>query len=137
LQRDCHPTRHFVKLTFVSVGVSSSSSSFSSSSSSSPVAGFILLENSPCGLQSSLRGMRIEDEFRGRGLSKLFMAIWLQLCLHMGLAPRANRIDKPLICKSLHEFGFRPCIHGAQGGNGRKRGVDVKLTRGSGMSVSA
>jgi hypothetical protein len=79
--------------------------------------------------------MRIVDEFRGRGLSSLFMAIWLQLCLHMGLAPRANRIDKPLICQSLHKFGFRPCVQGGQGGNGRKRGIDVKLTRGSGENA--
>lgn len=111
LQRDCHPTRHFVKLSFVTQGVS---------------AGFLLLEipQGEAGF-SALRGMRIADPFRSHGLSMLFLACWVQLCLEMGLTPRANRIDKPIICLLLHKFGFRP-----------SGGIDVEISRGSGTDAS-
>mmetsp|Transcript_95273 Transcript_95273/g.188814 ORF Transcript_95273/g.188814 Transcript_95273/m.188814 type:complete len:273 (-) Transcript_95273:26-844(-) len=36
----------------------------------------------------------------------LFVAIWLELCFLLGLAPRTARIDKPLVALALQRFGF-------------------------------
>lgn len=112
LQRDCHPTKHFLKLSFVTQGRS---------------AGFVLLETGDS-RSSALRGMRIADQFRNQSLSSLFVAIWLHLCLEMGLTPCTTRIDKPIICLLLHKFGFRPR---AEAG-----GVEVQMSRGTGDDSS-
>jgi len=57
---------------------------------------------------SALRGMRIREDLRGRGLSKLLLAVWLRLCLEAGLTPRTRTINKPLLSLSLAAFGFAP-----------------------------
>mmetsp|Transcript_72114 Transcript_72114/g.203733 ORF Transcript_72114/g.203733 Transcript_72114/m.203733 type:complete len:207 (-) Transcript_72114:68-688(-) len=69
--------------------------------------GYLLVENQ--GPQSSaLRGMALSKELRGRGLSKLLLAVWLHVCSAVGARPRTNRIDKPLISLLLRRFGFVP-----------------------------
>jgi hypothetical protein len=50
-----------------------------------------------------------------RGLSALFVAVWLRLCRVAGLLVSTHRIDKPLICLVLHRFAFRPSAHATAG----------------------
>lgn len=57
---------------------------------------------------SALRGMRIREDWRGLGLSKLLLATWLHMCSAADLAPRTRTINKPLLSLSLARFGFTP-----------------------------
>jgi hypothetical protein len=58
--------------------------------------------------RSAFRGMWINEDLRGNGLSKIFLAIWLRVCLVAGFSPHTHRIDKPLLSLVLHRFGFVP-----------------------------
>eukprot|EP00956_Cyclotella_meneghiniana_P025589 scaffold53590_cov95-Cyclotella_meneghiniana.AAC.1 len=64
--------------------------------------------NSGSLLYSSIVGMEVDESHRGQGLSKLFIAIWLQCCLSIGAYPRAAMMNKPLISLVLIQFGFIP-----------------------------
>eukprot|EP00929_Paragymnodinium_shiwhaense_P028865 TRINITY_DN16662_c0_g2_i3.p1 TRINITY_DN16662_c0_g2~~TRINITY_DN16662_c0_g2_i3.p1 ORF type:complete len:363 (+),score=79.08 TRINITY_DN16662_c0_g2_i3:53-1141(+) len=68
--------------------------------------GYILFEKrvSPA-LTFALRGMRIYDSLRGKGLMKVFLAVWLLFCLKCEAQPTTIRIDKPLIALGLLDFG--------------------------------
>jgi len=78
--------------------------------------GFMLLG---CGEKdSALRGMKLREEMRGRGLSKLLLAIWIQACREADLTPRTRVINKPLLSLSLQRLGFTPT-------NGRASVVEV------------
>jgi len=57
---------------------------------------------------SALRGMHICKELRGRGLSRLLLAIWLRACAEASLTPKTREINKPLLALSLARFGFTP-----------------------------
>lgn len=57
---------------------------------------------------SSLVGMEVEKARRGEGLSKIFVAIWLRICLKTGCYPRAAVMNKPLIAYVLMSFNFLP-----------------------------
>ena len=57
---------------------------------------------------SSLVGMEVNKQRRGEGLSKVFVAIWLRLCLDTHTYPRAAVMNKPLIAHVLMKFGFLP-----------------------------
>lgn len=60
-------------------------------------------------LSSRLVGMLVEKRFRGKGLSSLFMAVWLNFCIQFGAVPSAEKINKPLLALALqHKFGFHP-----------------------------
>ena len=116
LQRDMHPTKCYLKLSFVTAA--------------GEVVGFLLLEkkeHTSGAARCSLRGMRIAESRRGQGLSTLCIAIWLKLCRALDLEPTTNRIDKPLVCLALHKFGFTVAREQACGKEGRKRGVEVML----------
>ena len=69
--------------------------------------GHILLE-SPDVSRSRLRGMCVEEGSRGKGYSRLFIAIWLRLCKHTGVVPATSRINKPLLALTLVRSGFTP-----------------------------
>ena len=79
---------------------------------------FLLLENSGVncagdvhgdGHRSALRGLRIDDELRGRGMAKRLVAIWLQLCIVAGVTPHTGQINKPILSHVLTKhFGFVP-----------------------------
>ncbi|CAE8666119.1 unnamed protein product [Polarella glacialis] len=56
----------------------------------------------------SLRGIHISEQFRGRGLSKMFIAVWLALCFKLDVLPATAKMDKPLISLGLQQFGFVP-----------------------------
>ncbi|KAL3893641.1 MAG: hypothetical protein SGPRY_014090 [Prymnesium sp.] len=57
---------------------------------------------------SALRGMRIREDLRGCGYSKLLLSIWLEMCIRARLTPRTRVINKPLLSLSLSSFGFLP-----------------------------
>jgi len=57
---------------------------------------------------SALRGMLVADEFRGKGYARLFLAIWLRLCMRGGVTPATTRINKPLLALTLVRLGFTP-----------------------------
>ena len=62
---------------------------------------------------SAFRGMHIEEASRGRGLAKVLVGIWLRLCLVCGIAPRAAKINKPLLAFVLERhYGFVPAPGG-------------------------
>lgn len=63
---------------------------------------------------SSLIGMEVTRSRRGEGLSKVFLAIWLSLCLEIGAVPRTGIMNKPLISYGLKQFGFCPRSGGSK-----------------------
>ena len=62
----------------------------------------------PADAVSALRGMLVAEEYRGRGHARVFLAIWLALCLRAGLRPATTRINKPLLALTLVRLGFTP-----------------------------
>lgn len=73
---------------------------------------------------SSLVGMEVNKERRGEGLSKVFVAMWLRICLDTNTYPRAAVMNKPLISRVLMGFGFVPQ-------NGGSRVELIRLNSGS------
>ncbi|KAL3817088.1 hypothetical protein ACHAXA_009919 [Cyclostephanos tholiformis] len=65
---------------------------------------------------SSLVGMEVNKTRRGEGLSKIFVAIWLHICLKINTYPRAAIINKPLISCVLMGFKFMPQNGGSRVG---------------------
>jgi len=57
---------------------------------------------------STMMGMLVYENFRGRGLAKLLLATWLRMCDIRAVEPRTHRIDKPLVSIVLQRFGFTP-----------------------------
>jgi pentatricopeptide repeat protein len=56
---------------------------------------------------SSLLGLRIEESFRSLGLCKVFLAIWLHICLEAGIVCVSGKINKPVLALVLqHRFKF-------------------------------
>jgi len=68
---------------------------------------------------SSIVGMEVNKCRRGEGLSKIFLALWLRICLETDAFPRAAVMNKPLISLVLQRFGFVP----------QDGGVSVELIR--------
>ena len=52
--------------------------------------------------------MEVNKARRGEGLSKIFVAIWLRICLETNAYPRAAVMNKPLIAYVLMGFDFVP-----------------------------
>ena len=73
----------------------------------------------PSDRESHLRGMEIRPSLRGRGLSKMMLAVWLALCAEAQLEARTREINKPLLSLSLARFGFEPT-------NGRGQVVHIR-----------
>ncbi len=65
---------------------------------------------------SSLVGMEVSKTRRGEGLSKIFVAIWLHICLKTNTYPRAAVMNKPLISCVLMGFNFVPQNGGSRVG---------------------
>jgi hypothetical protein len=69
--------------------------------------GYLLMKNDVN--TSTLLGLYLDPTQRKRGLSKIFLALWLRLCLHAKLYPNTGIMNKPLLCLSLqHTFGYYP-----------------------------
>eukprot|EP00964_Phaeocystis_antarctica_P143925 scaffold109585_cov63-Phaeocystis_antarctica.AAC.1 len=58
--------------------------------------------------ESALRGLLVAEELRGRGLSRLLLALWLRLCAEAGVTPTTRMLNKPLLSLSLQRLGFTP-----------------------------
>lgn len=86
---------------------------------------------SPAILYSSIVGMEVNRYLRGQGLSKIFIAIWLKICLDTNAYPRAAVMNKPLISKVLMQFGFVPQLGGT-----RCRLVRLEASQQDGNNVS-
>jgi hypothetical protein len=80
--------------------------------------GFLLMKNS--NNHSSLLGMFLEGQRRGKGVAKVCLAMWQWFCLKASVTPTTGVINKPLLSLLLqYRFGFVP----------RKGGVVVELTQ--------
>ena len=74
-------------------------------------------------------GLFLDHNIRKQGLSKILIAIWLDLCVRAGVTPRTGVIHKPLLALVLqHSFGFRPRQDGL---GGTQKGVLVEISPGS------
>lgn len=60
------------------------------------------------GLGWALRGMAVDEGFRGRALGHLILTTWLYLAQKIGAIPTTRRIKKPLISLALLKVGFMP-----------------------------
>ena len=73
---------------------------------------------------STLLGVYLDPAFRQGGLSKIFIAMWLQLCCKARAVPRTGIMNKPLLALVLqHTFHFVPEV--TNGSNGVN--VEVSL----------
>lgn len=70
--------------------------------------GFLLMKNTEN--SSMLLGYFVDPCLRKRGLSKVWAAIWLKLCLHAKLKAVTGPIHKPLICSTLESLGMSPSV---------------------------
>ena len=118
-----NPATNGIRLNFYRSTISSSSIS---TTSKSQKLGFLLMINSAndsCGAASSqFLGQWVDENERGRGWAKVWLAVWLQLCLDAGIQPRTGNIHKPLLCLVLqHSFGMLA----------NEGGVDMELSQGS------
>lgn len=65
-------------------------------------AGYMLLEMKRRGGDTLyFRGMKLNDAYRGTGLSTPFLQTWLLLCYKLRMLPMTTRMEKPLICLAL------------------------------------
>lgn len=69
---------------------------------------------------SSILGMKVDEKFRGKGLARIFLAIWLHICLESSAIPTSEVINKPLLSLALTNFGFSPSSSSA---------VEIEITK--------
>jgi hypothetical protein len=89
--------------------------------------GYLLMVNdAQNGGSSKFLGMFIEPKLRKLGLSKVFLSIWLDLCLMAEIRPTTGIINKPLLVLILqHTFNFRPLYN-----PDAQNGVEVIIGKG-------
>jgi len=64
---------------------------------------------------SQFLGQFVDEQERGRGWAKLWLAAWLQLCLQANIQPCTGKMHKPLLCLVLQDsFGMLPKEGGIQ-----------------------
>jgi hypothetical protein len=68
--------------------------------------------------------MEVSETRRGEGLSKIFVAIWLHICLKTNTYPRAAVMNKPLISCVLMGFNFVPQNGGCRVGLVRQKNIN-------------
>jgi hypothetical protein len=80
--------------------------------------GFLLMMNNGETNTSSMIGMFLTKASRGKGMSKICLAIWMSFCLQASITPMTGRISKPLLALALqYRFGFVP----------DKGGIDIEV----------
>ena len=78
--------------------------------------GYLLMINNDN--SSSLLGMYLNTQERGRGIAKVCLATWLWFCLNANIEPKTGVMKKPLISLMLqHRFYFIP----------RKGGIEIEV----------
>lgn len=86
--------------------------------------GYLLMINSSNQSSSTLLGVFVDPKQRKSGLSKVFLALWMQLCLHAKLDPGTGIIHKPLLALVLqHSFQYTPQSN---------KGVEAEVSPGKG-----
>merc|ERR1711991_304301 len=56
-----------------------------------------------------MRGMKVNDSYKRKGMSYLFISVWVILAGKLGIRNlRTKLIDKPLVAIVLEKFGFVP-----------------------------
>jgi hypothetical protein len=69
--------------------------------------GYLLMINQKQSGSSQFLGQFVNENSRGQGLAKIWLAIWLRICLEGGIRPCTGKIHKPLLCLVLeHNFGM-------------------------------
>lgn len=87
--------------------------------------GFLLMINSAKDNTSTLLGVYLNPSIRKYGLSKVILALWMDLCRRADISTRTGVINKPLLALVLQEtFGFVPESR-------RKQGVLVEISPGT------
>ena len=82
-------------------------------------------------------GVYLDPLYRQGGLSKVMIAIWLQLCSKARAVPRTGVMNKPLLVLVLqHTFHFVPEVT-TSGNNGVNVEVSLVSSSGSASSSSA
>lgn len=95
--------------------------------------GYLLMKNTDT--ESSLLGAFLDPNQRQRGLSKVFLAVWMQLCLDAGITAVTGVMNKPLLCLTLqHTFGYEPSSSSAEGA-GAAVSVEISPSKGDGKIV--
>lgn len=128
LQPNRNPGTNGIKLAFYRVNNAKSDdtdspmkSTGTAISNSVEKLGYLLMINSQETRSSQFLGQFVDEECRGQGLAKIWLGIWLKLCLDAGLRPITGKIRKPLLCLVLeHTFGMVP----------QPGGVEVELSPG-------
>jgi pentatricopeptide repeat protein len=90
--------------------------------------GYLLIKNSYNDEQasSSLLGVYLDPRYRGGGLAKACLAVWLKLCLEASIQPVTGIIRKPLLALLLQRtFHFRP----KHSENNSNNGVVVEISQ--------
>jgi pentatricopeptide repeat protein len=130
LQPNRNPSKNGIKVVLLDA--------YGSSSNVSSKLGYLLMVNKvddSGDASSNLLGMFLHPRVRKMGLSKAFLAIWLDLCQRRNLAPRTGAIHKPLLALVLqHTFGFEPECGESAGcsiESAKQSGVLVEISRGS------
>jgi pentatricopeptide repeat protein len=153
LQPHRNPSKNGIKLLLYN-NIDGSTLDGSCDSRNCTKVGFLLMVNRmPCQQESttvvgtsSLLGVYLNPIFRRSGLSKIIIAIWLDLCRRACAAPRTGVINKPLLALVLqHTFQFvpeskKPTNHGlastdsgsSSGGGG---GVTIEICPGLNSTI--
>jgi len=130
LQPHRNPSKNGIKLLLFD-----SSNTVDRADSPKRKVGFLLMINSAQENTSTLLGVFLDPRIRKLGLSKVILAIWLDLCLRSGLAPRTGIMNKPLLALVLqHTFGFAPSSATSSTTDRQRPGVLVEIGRGGGSS---
>lgn len=89
--------------------------------------GHLLMVNKASANTSTLLGVYVDPKERKHGYSKVFLALWLKLCLEADIQPETGIINKPLLALVLqHTFGCLP--H-------EGLGVDAELSPGENNTI--
>jgi len=87
--------------------------------------GFLLMINCAQTNTSTLLGVFLDPSIRKFGLSKVIIAIWMDICQQARLSPRTGVMNKPLLALVLQQtFGF---VHESR----QKPGVLVEVSPGT------
>jgi hypothetical protein len=77
--------------------------------------GYLLMINQKQSGSSQFLGQFVNENSRGQGLAKLWLAVWLRICLEGGIRPCTGKIHKPLLCLVLeHNFGMIAQLGGVE-----------------------
>lgn len=114
LQPNRNPATNGIKLAFYRV-LEDTKGSAANHTKRTEKLGYLLMINSHQTRSSQFLGQFVDESCRGQGLAKVWLAIWLRLCIDAGLRPWTGKMRKPLLCLVLqHTFGMIPQAGGVE-----------------------